>query len=100
MSVTLTLSEPLTGTLTIDGPSVPVTLRPGQEARLTFEGAAGQRASLGVTEVSFGTGNDVLISILKPDETALVSATIDTSGGDLDTDLLPETEAIRSLWSP
>ena len=90
VSLTLTLSEPLTGALTIGGPSVPVTLRPGQEARLTFEGTAGQRASLGVTEVSFGTGNNVLISILKPDETALVSTTIGTSGGDLDTDPLPD----------
>ena len=59
VSLTLTLSEPLTGALTIGGPSLPVTLRPGQEARLTFEGAAGQRASLGVTEVNFGTGDNV-----------------------------------------
>ena len=84
VSLTLTLSEPVTGALTIGGPAVPVTLRPGQQARLTFEGAAGQRASLGITEVSFGTGNNALISILKPDETALVSKTIGTSGGDLD----------------
>ena len=71
---------------------MPITLRPGQEARLTFEGTAGQRASLGVTEVNFGTGDNVLISILKPDETALVSTTVvHTSGGDLDMNPLPET---------
>ena len=84
VSLTLTLSEPLTGALAIGGSSVPVSLRPGQQARVTFESPAGQRASLGVTEVSFGTGASVLISILKPDETALVSTTIGTSGGDLD----------------
>ena len=91
VSLTLTLSEPVTGALTIGGASLPVTLRPGQEARLTFEGTMGQRASLGVTEVSFGTGDNVLVSILKPDETVLVSTTIGTSGGDLDTDPLVDT---------
>jgi len=91
VSVTLTLSEPLTGALTIDGPSVPITLRPGQNARLTFGGTAGQRVSLGVTEVSFGTGSHAVLSILKPDGTPLVSTTVGTSGGDLDTEPLPET---------
>ena len=101
VSLTLTLSEPLTGTLTIGGPSLPVTLRPGQEARLTFEGTAGQRASLGVTEVNFGTGDNVLISILKPDETALVSTTVvHTSGGDLDMNPLPETGTYTIVVDP
>src|SRR5262249_39503161 len=84
VSLTLTLSEPVTGTLTIDGASVPITLKPGQDARLTFEGTAGQRVSLGVTEVSFGTGRRADISILKPDGTMLVSTTLDVDGGDLD----------------
>ena len=57
VNLTLTVSEPMTGAITIDGPSVPVILtRPGQDARLTFEGTAGQRLGLGVGEVSFGTG--------------------------------------------
>ena len=100
VSLTLTLSEPLTGALTIGGASVPVTLRPGQEARLTFEGAAGQRVSLGVTEVSFGTGRQWIISILKPDETALVSTTVGTSGGDLDTDPLSDTGTYTIVVDP
>jgi YD repeat-containing protein len=100
VSLTLTLSEPLTGALTIGGPSMPVTLRPGQQARLTFEGTAGRRASLGVTEVSFGTGHNVLISILKPDETALVSTTIGTSGGDLDTGPLADTGTHTIVGDP
>ena len=101
VSLTLTLSEPLTGAITIDGPSVPVTLRPGQDARLTFEGAAGQRLSLGVTEVNFGTGDNVLISILKPDKTALVSTTVvHISGGDLDTNPLPETGTYTIVVDP
>ena len=95
----LTLSEPLTA-LMIGGPSVPVTLRPGQEALLTFEGFAGQRVSLGVTEVSFGTGHNVLISILKPDETALISTTIGTCGSDLDTDPLPDAGTYTIVVDP
>jgi hypothetical protein len=98
--LTLTLSEPLTGAITIGGPSVPVTLRPGQEAQLTFDGTAGQQVNLGVTEVSFGTGNYVLISIVKPDETALVSTTMFTSGGDLDTVPLPETGTYTIVVDP
>jgi YD repeat-containing protein len=81
VSLTLTLSESLTGALTIDGASVPVTLRPGQAARLTFEGTTGQRVSLGVTEVSFGTSNHAVLSILKPDGTTLVSTSVGTNGG-------------------
>jgi YD repeat-containing protein len=100
VSLTLTLSEPLTGALTIGGPSVPIALRPGQEARLTFEGTVRQRTSLGVTEVSFGTGNNALISILKPNETALVSTTIGTNGGDLDTDPLPEIGTYTIVVDP
>ena len=33
---------------------MPITFdRPGQEARLTFEGTAGQRVRLGISDVSF-----------------------------------------------
>jgi YD repeat-containing protein len=100
VSLTLTLSEPLTGAVTIGGPSVPVTLRLGQQARLTFEGTAGQRTSVGVTDVSFGTGDNVLISILKPDETALVATPMGTSGGDLDADPLPDTGIYTIVVDP
>lgn len=100
VSLTLTLSEPLTGALTIGGASVPVTLRPGQEARVTFEGAAGQRVSLGVTEVSFGTGNHAILSILKPDGTTLVSTSVGTNGGDLDTEPLSDTGTYTVVVDP
>jgi len=96
----LTLSEPLTGALTIGGPSVSVTLRPGQNARLTFGGTAGRLVSLGVTEVSFGTGNHAITSILKPDGIALVSTTVRVDGGDLDADPLPETGTYTIVVDP
>jgi hypothetical protein len=81
--LTLTLSEPVTSTITIDGSAVPVTLnRPGQDAHLTFEGTAGQRVNLGVSEVSFDTNfASVIVSILSLEETTLVSRTMDASAG-------------------
>src|SRR5262249_20617157 len=100
VSLTLTLSEPLTGALTIDGPSVPVTLRPGQNARLTFDGTAGLRVDLGVSEVSFNTGNEVDITILKPDGTTLVSTTMGTNGGDIDTESLPDRGTYTVVVDP
>jgi hypothetical protein len=85
------LSEPVTGAITIDGPSVPVILnRPGQDARLTFEGMAGQQLRLGVAEVSLDTiFASVIVSLFSPEEATLVSQTMNASGGDIDTDPLP-----------
>ncbi|MGH7392993.1 MAG: IPT/TIG domain-containing protein [Candidatus Rokuibacteriota bacterium] len=69
-SFTLTLSEELVGTLTVGGPSVPVTVtRPGQRARLTFESPAGRRLSLGMTAVTLG---NTYVSLLNPDGSTLV----------------------------
>jgi YD repeat-containing protein len=100
LSLTLTLSEPLTGIVTIDGPSVPLTLRPGQNARITFEGTAEQRVSLGVSAVSFGTGNHAVLSILKPDGAALVSKSMGKNGGDIDIDTLPDTGTFTIVVDP
>jgi hypothetical protein len=58
VGLTLTVSEPVTGIITTDGPSIPITLsRPGQHARMTFDSTAGQQLDLGVSEVSFGQGS-------------------------------------------
>jgi YD repeat-containing protein len=94
MSLTLTLSEPITGTLTLGGPPVPVTLdRPGQDARLTFQGTTGQRVSLRVSDVRFGEGNGTggKVSILRPDGTTLASTSITPAGSDITTQPLPDT---------
>jgi YD repeat-containing protein len=54
-SFTATLSEPVTGTITIDGASVPLSItRIGQRARVTFTGTAGQPLSMGLTSASVG----------------------------------------------
>ena len=61
----------LTGSITIDGPAVSSTITtPGQVARLTFDGTAGQRVSANSTETMNGCWT---LAILKPDGTQLAS---------------------------
>ena len=67
------------GSITIGGSSVLTTITtPGQNARITFAGRAGQHVTLQLSGVS------VLISyvtILKPDGTALTPSTLVTTSG-------------------
>jgi hypothetical protein len=89
-SATLTLSNPVTGTMSIGGPSVSPTLRSGQDARLTFEGSSGQAVRLtitGVTELGVDCWSAVAVYILKPDGTTQASFTVGTCGGTLNTTL-------------
>jgi YD repeat-containing protein len=99
-SFTLTLSAELTGTIVSDGPALPVTLRPGQNARLTFAGMAGQRASLAMTGATLGS---VFISVLKPDGSTLMAPTVKVfSGGNAvqDLPLLPVTGTYTLFLDP
>jgi hypothetical protein len=100
-AVTLTLynTADLTGTITIDGATVTPTLTvPGQRARYTFTGTAGQWVNLGLSSVSITSSK---VSLLKPDGTTLVSATIGTAGGSLDpTTTLPVTGTYTILVDP
>ena len=106
-SATLTLYEvppDVTGTLVPGGASVGVaTTTPGQNARLTFAGAAGQRVSIGLTDVTIGTSSccAAKVSVTKPDGTALVSAGyVGTKGGFVDTRTLPATGTYTVLVDP
>lgn len=91
-SVTLTLynTADVTGAITVDGSSVtPALTVPGQRARYTFTGTAGQWVNLGLSTVSITSST---LSMLNPDGTTLVSTTIGTAGGSLDpTTALPTT---------
>jgi hypothetical protein len=78
-SMTLTLYNvppDLTGTIAIGGPPVSLTLGPvpGQNATLTFTGAASQRVSLRLSNVTIGNTSccGARISMLKPDGTNVV----------------------------
>lgn len=69
--VSLLLSQEITGTLTLDGSAVPVSItRPGQRARLTFSGTASQR----VSHVLSGTTINGTLSIIRPDGSTMQSA--------------------------
>ena len=100
-NVTLTLynTPDVTGTITIDGATVTPTLTvPGQRARYTFTGTAGQWINLGLTAVTISSST---VSLLKPDETILVSSNFNTSGGSLDpTTTLPTTGTYTIVVDP
>ena len=86
------------------GSSTPVTTTvPGQNANITFSGVAGQRASVVVSDVSFGTSTccSVRISILRPNGTVLVApVSAGTNGGFLDAVVLPTTGTYAIFVDP
>lgn len=64
----------VSGTIAIGGPSVTVTITtPGQNARLTFDGTAGQLLRLTISNVTMSPGGGAWVSILNPDGTTLVA---------------------------
>ena len=82
-SATLTLYDvppDLGGTITIGSPPVTLTLGPvpGQNAKLTFSGPAGQRISLRLSGVTISTSSccSTRVSISKPDGSNLVAPTL------------------------
>ena len=63
------------GTLAVGGAPVSVTMAtPGQNARFVFAGVAGQRVSLGLSQVTVGTSTccSMKLSVVKPDGTSLL----------------------------
>lgn len=98
-SMTLTLSAEQTGTITIGGAAVPITIsRVGQNARYSFTGTAGQTVSLGMTSVTIPQSN---VSMYKPDGSVFIAPTsINTSAGALDSQVLPVTGTYAILVDP
>jgi hypothetical protein len=90
---TLTLYDvpaDFTGTITPGGSSVTVTTTtPGQNAKLTFNGTAGQRVSLIASNITIPGCPGSRISILKPDGTELTGANPCGSTLFLDVQTLP-----------
>jgi hypothetical protein len=103
-SATITLSEDLSPPITANGPSVPLDFRSGQNARLTFEGTADQRVSLGVNGVTIGTGYccDVgSIALYKPDGSVQLSPLgFGTAGASTATQVLPITGTYSIIVDP
>jgi hypothetical protein len=76
---------------------------PGQNAKLTFSGTAGQRIAVELTSVTIGPSNccSTKVSILRPDGTALAAATtVGTNGGLIDTKALAATGTHTILVDP
>ena len=101
-SVTLTLYDvpaDVSTSIVPGGAAVAVTTTtPGQNARLTFDGTAGQRVSVSMAS---GTISKSTVSILKPDGTTLVAVTnVGTAGGFIDTKTLPVAGAYTILVDP
>ena len=94
-SATLTLynvPQDITGTITPGDPATTLsTSSPGQIAKLTFVGSVNQRVFVRITSVSLtgGSQNWANVSIKKPDGSSLVSTTVDSGGGIIDTTVLP-----------
>jgi uncharacterized protein YhfF len=89
-SATFTLYDvppDVSGVLAFGTPSSASMTTPGQNAKFTFDGAAGQRISL---KVSPSTLSQAYVSITKPDGTSFVGNTLFTTTGTfIDTRALP-----------
>lgn len=80
-SMALTLTSPLVGTVSLDGPPVPINFtKPGSMARYTFSGAAGQWVNLGFSSVTVTSST---ITLLNQDGTVLASTSVGRGGGGL-----------------
>ncbi|HYJ84990.1 MAG TPA: IPT/TIG domain-containing protein [Pyrinomonadaceae bacterium] len=105
-SIVLTLYEvppDLTGGITPGGPTVTTTIAvPGQNARLTFAGTAGQRVTLHATNGTLDLNYALPVTILNPDGTTLVHTYSDfyKTGGFLDTLTLPTTGTYTIFINP
>ena len=90
-----------TGTIIPGGASVTITTTvPGQNARLTFNGSAGQRVSLQLSNSTFTGCYAVVDSILAPDGTTLVSGGLCNATGFIDTVTLPTSGTYTLLIDP
>jgi subtilisin family serine protease len=84
-------------------PVTVATTAPDENARLTFDGTAGARVSLKLTNVTIGSSaySSAKVSILRPDGTSLVAPTyFGTSGGFVDTKTLPVTGRYAIVIDP
>jgi hypothetical protein len=90
LSGTLTLSSDLTGTL-VNATPLNVSLpRQGQNARLAFTGVAAQTSTVVIGSlVTAPASQSVVVTVLKPDATQLLTQTVSGSGGTINLGALP-----------
>ncbi|HEY8598900.1 MAG TPA: WD40 repeat domain-containing protein [Thermomicrobiales bacterium] len=84
------------GTITIDGPAVPVAITaPGQNAALTFTGRAGQQLNIVVAAKAIGECD---VSIVKPDGAVLIERYVNGDGSVEAT--LPNNGTYTLIYNP
>jgi YD repeat-containing protein len=94
-SLTLAVAPPLTGTLTVGGATLPLTISPaGRRALVSFSGTAGQYLTLSASSVTLPAGT---LTIISPDGTILVSGSI---GAGALRPLLPSTGTYAAFLNP
>ncbi|MFP3757694.1 pre-peptidase C-terminal domain-containing protein [Cupriavidus sp. SIMBA_020] len=101
--VGLQLLAPASGTLTVDGPPLAISLTAGAAGRYTFEGVAGQRLGLGYDAVVVTpTGGNATVMILSPDNvTALVTCDgVYAAGNSCNLPSLPSTGIYTVVVTP
>jgi hypothetical protein len=98
-TMTLSLAEEIAAPIAVGGASLPLAFaQPGQRARVTFQGTAGQRLSLGVTGSTISTAH---VSALGPDGTTLITPTaVGTLPAAVDLPALPSSGAYAILADP
>jgi hypothetical protein len=103
---TLTLHEvptDVSAAVVPDGSSVTVALTaPGQNASVTFDGVAGERVSLDISDVTIGTSFccSTKVTLLRPDGKSLVSGQAGTNGGFIDAVVLPTSGTYTIALDP
>ena len=101
-SVTLTLSDDLTDTISAGGSSVTATIsRPGQNERVSFSGTAGENLGLGMTSTSFG-GSGGTVSVYRGTSLVGLGTGYFNSSGDTSVNWsnLPATDTYTILVDP
>ena len=102
-NITATLSSELTSSISIDGSAAALTLRAGQNARVTFTANSGQQAKLKLTSVTIGSASNwgTFVTIKNPDGSTLQS-TIDfgTDGTETSFLTMPATGTYTILIDP
>jgi hypothetical protein len=81
---TLTLSEDLAATITINSSATPFTFRAGQNGAISFDGTSGQQVTVRITNNSIGT---VTVRLLRPDGSTMTS----TGSGSVSFNLATQT---------
>jgi YD repeat-containing protein len=100
-SINIALTPDVSGTITAGTPLAVTTTAPGQSARYTFTGIAGQQASITMSGSTYTGCNAVIVSILKPDGSPLGSQGIcNGTSGFLDSQTLPSTGTYTVVVDP